>query len=243
MTQMGDSIRRRSGRGAGRGQGDEPGTRTRRRTGTGGPSLDWKRWILWGVGGAAFAFLLGWIVATQILFPKPALARDEVSVPDLTGMSLTEAREELANTQLEIGPVREMVHPNMRRGVVIAQDPVEGQTLRPGAEVGVAVSQGRARVTVPDLVGMPADAAVELARRVGFEIERVDEPTIEEAGSVLRVEPEPGRQVELPARLTVVVSAGGLAPPDTTPVVTEPIAPPVDENGKVLNEGFDAENE
>ena len=242
MTQMGDSIRRRRGRGARGGRGEQPATRTR----ADAPSLDWKRWILWGVGGAALAFVLGWVVATQILFPKPALARDEVAVPDLTGLSLTEAREQLAEARLEIGPVREMVHPTERRGVVVAQDPVEGQTLRPGSEVGVAVSQGRARVTVPDLVGMPADAALELARRVGFEPERVDEPTVEEAGTVLRTEPAAGDQAELPARLVLVVSAGGIAPPDTAPPVTEPIepdAPVVDESGKVLSEDFQAENE
>ena len=243
MTQMGDSIRRRSGRGSGRGGGKQPGTGTRTRTGSGGPSLDWKRWILGGLGGAAFAFLLGWILATQLFFPKPALARDEVAVPDLTGLTLTEARERLADARLEIGPVREMVHPEARRGVVVAQDPVEGQRLRPGAEVGVAVSQGRARVTVPDLAGMPADAALELARRIGFEPEREDEETIEPAGTVLRTDPAAGQQAELPASILVVVSAGGLAPPDTAPAVTEPIAPRTDEDGKVLSEGFDAETD
>ena len=238
---MGDSIRRRSGRGAGRGEGKPPRTRTGTRTRTGGAGLDWRRWILWGLGSAAFAFLLGWMVATQILFPKPALARDEVAVPDLTGLSLEEAREQLATARLDVGRVREMVHPNAQRGEVIAQDPVSGQRLRPGSEVRLAVSQGRARVTVPDLAGMPADAALELARRVGFEIERTDEPTVEEAGTVLRTEPAAGTQAELPMRLVVVVSAGGLAPPDTAPPITEPIDPAVTDDGKMLRDGIDAE--
>lgn len=239
MTQMGDSIRRRTGGGRPRAPRRPP--RERARAGA-GPSLDWKRWILWGLGAAAFAFLLGWVVATQILFPKPALARDEVAVPDLTGMTLAEAREELADARLEVGHVREMVHPEAARGEVIAQDPVSGQRLRPGGEVRVAVSQGRARVTVPDLVGMPIDAALELAQRIGFEAQRVDEPTIEEAGRVLRTEPTAGTQTELPARLVLVASAGGLAPPDTAPRVTEPIEPGGAAEGKVLRDDLEAES-
>ena len=236
MTQMGDSIRRRTGGGRPRGQRKPPRDRARA-----GPSLDWKRWILWGLGAAAFAFLLGWVVATQILFPKPALARDEVAVPDLTGMTLAEAQAELEDAGLEAGRVREMVHPDAARGEVIAQDPVSGQRLRPGGEVRLAVSQGRARVTVPDLVGMPIDAALELAQRVGFEPQRVDEPTIEEAGRVLRTEPVAGTQTELPARLVLVASGGGLAPPDTAPPVEQPIDPGSGPEGKVLRDDLEAE--
>ena len=236
MTQMGDSIRRRTGGGRPRGE-----RKPRRARAGAGPSLDWKRWLLWGLGAATFAFLLGWIVATQILFPKPALARDEVAVPDLAGMTLAEAEEELANARLEVGRVREMAHPDAARGEVVAQDPVSGQRLRPGGEVRLAVSRGRARVTVPDLVGMPIDAALELARRVGFEPQRVDEPTIEEAGTVLRTEPAAGGQTELPARLVLVASAGGLAPPDTAPPVTDPIDPRGEAMGKVLRDDLDAE--
>lgn len=222
---MGDSIRRR--RGWRRGRGDEPGTGTR--TG-GGHGLDLKRWILGGIGGAALAFLLGWLIATQLMFPKPALAGDEVMVPDLTGISVDQARAELALQQLEVGRLLEMVHPEAERGVVVAQDPIPGMRLRPGAEVRLAVSRGRARATVPDLVGMPADAAIELAQRIGFEIERQDEPTIEAAGTVLRTRPVAGQQLEVPAPLTIVVSAGGLAPPDTAPAAADSGLVPQDLN-------------
>jgi hypothetical protein len=224
---MGDSIRRR--RGWRRGRRDEPGTGTP--TGTrGGDKLDLKRWILGGIGGAALAFLLGWLIATQLMFPKPALAGDEVMVPELAGLTLDQARAELAMQQLEVGRLVEMVHPDAPRGAVVAQDPIPGMRLRPGAEVRLAVSRGRARATVPDLVGMPADAAIELAQRIGFEVERQDEPTIEEAGTVLRTRPAAGQQVEVPAPLTIVVSAGGLAPPDTAPAVPDSGLVPQDRN-------------
>ncbi|HEX6590204.1 MAG TPA: PASTA domain-containing protein [Longimicrobiales bacterium] len=240
MTQMGDSIRRR--RGPGRRRKDLPDGGGG--TGAGGGAahgLDLKRWILGGVGGAALAFLLGWLIATQIMFPKPALAGDEVAVPDMAGLTLDQARTELSSTRLEPGDVLEMVHPEAERGVVIAQDPIPGMLLRPGAEVRLAVSRGRARATVPALVGMPADAAIELARRVGFEPSRVDEPTIEEAGVVLRTNPAAGQQMEVPAAITIVVSAGGLAPPDTTPVAPDSglVTPQPEEQG----DAFDIEGD
>lgn len=212
MTSMGDSIRRRRGR---------PPRAREARTGDGtvgaGAPLRWSRWILGGLGGAALAFGIGYLLAVLVLFPKPALARDEVAVPDLGGMTVDEVRSELRVSQLRIGSVRELVHPTAQPGDVVAQDPLAGQRLRPGAEVHLAVSRGRARVTVPDLSGMPADAGLELAARVGFATERVDEPTLESAGTVLRTEPAAGAQVELPARLRVVVSAGGIEPVDSTP--------------------------
>lgn len=231
---MGDSIRRRSGRG--RGKGARPGTRTGARSGTGVPALDYRRWAMWVGGGAVFAFLLGWLIATQILFPRPALARDEVAVPNLTGLSVEEAREQLSDARLELGRVREMVHPDARRGGVIAQDPVSGQRLRPGAQVSVAVSQGRPRVTVPELTGMPIDAALALAERIGFETEQVEEATVEEAGRVLRTNPAAGQSADLPATLVIVVSAGGLAAPEAAPRAIDSAEgePARDASGKIL---------
>jgi len=234
---MGDSIRRRTGRGARRGQRKQARAHTRARAGE--PSLDLKRWVLAGLGGALLAFVFGWLLATQVLFPKPALARDEVAVPDLTGLDLEEARAELASLRLEVGTIRELTHPNADRGAVVAQDPIGGQRLRPGAEVRLAVSEGRPRVTVPDLAGVPVDEAMELARRVGFETERAEEPSVEPAGRVLRTRPPAGQQIELPARLTIVVSAGGIVPPEPTPGAIDSSAPGVEESGNVTREGID----
>jgi len=236
MTRMGDSIRRRSG---GRRPRDGKPPRERGRVAGTGSALDVKKWLLAGLGGAVAAFGAGWLVAVFVLFPKPALARDEVAVPDLTGLSVEQARAQLSSMRLELGDARELVHPTADPGAIVAQDPLAGQRLRPGAEVAVAISRGRARVTVPDLVGMPADAALELARRVGFDTERMEEPTVEEAGRVLRTRPAAGERAELPARLVLVVSAGGLAPPDTAPAVTDSAAPP-DESGKILSGAHEA---
>jgi len=241
MTRMGDSIRRRSGGGRSRAARRSPRDGTRPREGGGESSLDLRTWLLAGLGGAAAAFAAGWLIAVFVVFPKPALARDEVAVPDLTGLSVDEARTRLGAMRLEVGRVREMVHATAAPGAIIAQDPLGGQRLRPGAEVGLAVSRGRARVTVPDVVGMPADAAIELARRLGFATERMEEPTVEAAGRVLRTRPAGGTQAELPARLLLVVSAGGLAPPDTA--MAPDTGPRVDERGKMLSEGTEPDSD
>ncbi len=213
MTNMGDSIRRRQG---GRPRAKKPAVAGTRARGAAGPELTWWHWIAGGLGGALAAFGIGYLFAVFVLFPKPALARDEVAVPELQGMSVEEARDELSQAQLVVGNVSEMVHPSARAGDIVAQDPLAGQRLRPGAVVHVAVSRGRARVSVPSLEGMPADAAIELAQRVGFEVERVEEAS-EVAGTVLRTEPAGGTQSELPARLRVFVGDGSIVPVDTTP--------------------------
>src|SRR5688572_3336399 len=98
MTNMGDSIRRRQG---GRPRAKKPAAAGRRR-GAGAPPLTWWRWIAGGVAGALAAFGIGYLCAVFVLFPKPALARDEVAVPELQGLTVEEARDQLAATQLEI---------------------------------------------------------------------------------------------------------------------------------------------
>mgnify|MGYP006199818483 CR=1 FL=1 len=51
------------------------------------------------VMGVALAFALGWGIAVFVIFPKPALARDEVAVPSLTGLTMEGAREELGDME------------------------------------------------------------------------------------------------------------------------------------------------
>jgi penicillin-binding protein 1A len=66
----------------------------------------------------------------------------------------------------------EIVHRPSRRyppNYVTAQDPPAGSAVRPGSTVTLTVANGRPRVvTVPSVLGLPADRAVAVLREAGF---------------------------------------------------------------------------
>lgn len=171
------------------------------------------RWMLGGLLGGAAAFGIGYLIAVLVLFPRPALAGDEVAVPDLTGQTLADARAALNDQDLTTGEVRGLAHPTVPRGVVVAQSPLAGQRLGPGAAVRLAVSTGPATVVVPDLTGLPFPSARELAERIGLQVARRNEISMEAApGTVLRTEPGAGDEVAAESRVTLVVSEAVPAP-------------------------------
>lgn len=185
-----------------------------------GPPLRWSRWIPGGLAAVLLSFGTGYATAVFVLFPVPEAAAGgeaAVVVPRLVGRDRAAAEQELQSRGLVLGEVVELPHPSEREGTVIAQAPLAIQQLRPGAAVRIAVSAGRARALVPDIVGLPAEDGVALARRLGFGVERREENAPGPAGVILRVVPAPGRERELPAEITLVVSVPMpvVAAPDT----------------------------
>jgi beta-lactam-binding protein with PASTA domain len=193
--------------------------------------LSWARWLLGGLGVAIASFFIGWLLAVRVLFPAPPVTTDGVAAPSLVGTTLAEASRRLALEGLVLGDHTEIPHPVEAQGVVTAQSPLPGQQLRPGAAVDVAISAGRPRALVPNLVGLDGERAVELLERLGFRAERRVEDALDPEGRVIRLEPAPGTERELPSLVTVVVSTG---PPEPEPMDTlppygpQPFEPPPD---------------
>ena len=82
-----------------------------------------------------------------------------VTVPDVTGMSLSEAEAALTAASLAAGSVSEEFSDTVPQGSVISQDPVAGTSVPASTGVNLVVSLGVHVVTVPDVVGLsPTDA-------------------------------------------------------------------------------------
>jgi beta-lactam-binding protein with PASTA domain len=202
---LGDSLKRRSGR-AEEAASDAPDSATRWRV---------RHWLAL-LAALTLPFVAGYAVAVRVLFPPPAVAAAGISVPTLVGKALETAEQEADS--LSLGPleVMQLPSPTEAVGIVIAQSPLAGQQMRSGARIRVAVSTGRPRVLVPDVVGFPVERAASLLSRLGFQVQRNDTESSEPRGQVLSVDPEPGTRLELPARVVITVSQGPPAtPPDT----------------------------
>jgi beta-lactam-binding protein with PASTA domain len=201
---LGDSLRRRQG-------GLKAKTPGKRGVG---------RKLLIGVPLALLVpFAIGYLVAILLIFPPREIAAAGIAVPDLTGRTEADANRELRALGLALLEVSEQPHPEVSAGRVIAQSPVAGQQLRSGAGVRVALSAGRPRAIVPNVLGFMAERAQSMIQRSGFRVTTQTQESTAPVGRVIRSDPLPGEERELPATVTLFISAGLPTPPPDTGVI------------------------
>jgi len=166
---------------------------------------------------AALAFGIGYLLTALVLFPATDGDRI-VSVPDVRGATLDDARRTLAAVDLTLERGSVLPHPHTPEGSVLAQSPLPGQETVAGTPVRVTISAGAARRTIPNLDGMPADGAARALEAAGFEVVFDEVEHDRPAGTVLAVQPSPGSQVQVPTTVRLRISTG--PPHVTVPDVT-----------------------
>jgi serine/threonine-protein kinase len=135
-------------------------------------------------------------------------------VPLVGGLPADEAADRLREAGFKSEQRREFSD-DVRRGRVIETTPPEGSTARKGSTVTLAVSRGKERAAVPDVVGRPRDEAERLLQDAGFKTAVSEEESEDEdPGTVLRQEPAAGTQVAQGATVDLVVAKA----PEEVPV-------------------------
>jgi serine/threonine-protein kinase len=163
-----------------------------------------------------FGWLTGYLVSTRVLFPAPPPPGDLFEVPDLRGLALVTARERLAGSRLELGPIDSLQHPSVAESLILGQSPLPGQIARAGSPVRLTVSLGPQRRAVPDVVRLDADRARIVLQTSGFLVSTDSVESELPRGRVVEVSPPPDSMVALPVRVTLRVSRG-------PPVITMPL--------------------
>ena len=172
-----------------------------------------RRRVLAVVGGA---FVFGYLFAALFFFPGWG-RRAIVTVPDMRGRPLAQARRLADRAGLEIERGTTLAHPTVRRGAVLAQDPLPGQETTRGDAVRVTLSAGPDRRPVPPVAGLLGEQAHKLLLRTGFQV-RLDSVVDERpAGRIVAVEPESGTVLPLPASVLLRISRGPPPPPPPAP--------------------------
>ncbi len=137
---------------------------------------------------------------------------EAVSVPNLYGSSVAEARSLLSDAGLELGEVSETETGELEEGLILSQSQSGGATAEPGTAIDVTVSAGPAPVTVPDVLGEQViDAQRELGDQ-GFGYTTQGVQSSESAGTVLSTDPGAGTEVEPGARIAISYSLGAPEP-------------------------------
>lgn len=143
--------------------------------------------------------------------------REMVTVPDLTGLTLSRAREEISRLGLVLEEVRES-DPEQPPGVVIRQSPGAGGQVTRGTTILVVVSSGPGTKELPDLRGMPRAEAEKVLSDLGFSLvvggTRPDASLPED--SILEQAPSAGTLLDAGTKVRVILSLGrqGLVAPE-----------------------------
>lgn len=97
----------------------------------------------------------------------------EVTVPDLTHMTIAEASHRAASAGLRLRLENKFYSPDTPAGMVLAQFPAPGTIVRREWPVRVTESLGTQQVAIPDLMGQGERAASIHLRQLGLELETV----------------------------------------------------------------------
>jgi beta-lactam-binding protein with PASTA domain/tRNA A-37 threonylcarbamoyl transferase component Bud32 len=131
------------------------------------------------------------------------------TVPDLSGKTEPEAVNALQQAGFIIGARKFTNSADVAAGLVITQDPAAGTTADRGTPVNFSVSKGKAKGTVPDVVGKSRATAISLIQNAGFTAQASKEysDTVAE-DQVIRQSPDPGSSADAGATVKFVVSRG-----------------------------------
>lgn len=141
-------------------------------------------------------------------------------VPDLEGISLTEAREKVDKQGWQIQIEGEIYHPKVPEGIIISQRPGVGEKLPRGSNIFVSISMGKPRVEVPQLSGLTLSRAKVLLeeRKLGWIVQdSVNSDTVPK-DVVVSQDPKAGENVSPGRKIFLTISLGSekMEVPDLT---------------------------
>lgn len=132
----------------------------------------------------------------------------ETIVPEVTGLSLTEAKEKLEAVDLQArmaGSVYESKYPE---GAVVSQRPEGGRRVKVGRTVNLMLSSGKRKVVAPNLLGRTlsqVDAVLSAAELRLGEVRFERNQSVDE-GIILAQEPLAGEEVEMGGSVDLLVA-------------------------------------
>jgi len=132
-----------------------------------------------------------------------------VTVPDLAGMTVTDAKTAVAGAGLRLGTVTDEPSSEQPQGTVLAQTPKAGAEADEGSSVDVVVAAAATRA-VPNVMGLSQAAATAAITDAGFALGAVSAVYDESApaGQVVDQAPAAGTQLLPNSQVAITVSQG-----------------------------------
>mgnify|MGYP001002545046 FL=1 len=186
-----------------------------------GSSRRWGVWVLLILlliaAGVGIGFLIKNTTAGHST-PTPSATATAAPVPDVAGMSESDARSAIEGSGLKFVKGDDVASDTVESGKAVSSDPGAGASVLLGGEVTVHFSSGSAMVEVPDVTGMSqseARSSIEGAGLVWGDVLTEDSASTS-AGQVIRTDPGAGTSVERGETVSVVISSGRTTVPQIT---------------------------
>ncbi|AQW22015.1 serine/threonine protein kinase [Lentilactobacillus curieae] len=126
-----------------------------------------RRWIILGI---VLLLLIG--LGTLI-----ATANGSTHVPQVSGLTETDAKEKITDAKLKVGKVRYKNSYSVDKNRVISSDPDEGQKVDKQSKVDLVISSGIRMVRLDNYVGQSFNSVSAKLKNEGFKIKRRNAPS------------------------------------------------------------------
>ncbi|WP_080800650.1 PASTA domain-containing protein [Arabiibacter massiliensis] len=145
---------------------------------------------------------------------------EQVAVPDLTGMTQTQAEDALAKAKLVSKAEDPVYKGDVDPGRIFSQSVAAGTKADAGTTVSFTVALGKEVAAVPSVIGKARDAAVAALTDAGFNVDVVEAyHASAAAGTVSSQNPNPKIQCVKGTTVTLLVSKGPApSPKEQVPV-------------------------
>ncbi len=166
-----------------------------------------------GLKASLFGLIALFVLVTVVMFfisMKMMNKTDDITIPDVMGMTREEARRTAAEKGIQFIDEGEEPSENYEIGRVCSEVPPGGTRVEKSkAKIQVKFSSGVDRRVVPDLVGLGLRDAKDSAESEGFEVEvktRYDDDV--KKGMVITQTPAADTRVKPDTKMTIFVSKG-----------------------------------
>ena len=124
--------------------------------------------------------------------------RAPVTVPDVVGKNVAEARQTLEAKGLTVAVITK--DSDQPKDEVLAQDPPDGAGVERGARITLTISEGPPFVLMPEVRGRSAEEATQILQGLGLSVRQFG------GGTVRLQNPEPGQQLAPGSEVTILAT-------------------------------------
>ena len=198
-----------------------------------------KRWPLIVFLLVLLALLVAGVVAAMQLFDSPET--EQVTVPQVTNMTLRAAERRLEGEGLKVGAVTQENSDEVDQGRVLEQNPEPGESADSGSDVDLVISAGSEMVTMPDVLGLSERDATAQLSELGLNVNPESQESDEPEGIVVNTEPRPATEVQAGSTVTIYVSTGPAEVPNVVGMDEDAARAAIEDAGFVVDVSYDEE--
>ena len=155
-----------------------------------------------------------------------AVGPDTVDAPNFKNMTMDKARQAAEDAGLKVVEAESKYSEDVAEGKIISQSPAAGDPVKPGTTIEVVTSRGSELTTVPNVIGMTEEKAIDKLQSEGFgaDVKAREYSDKQGEGRVMKQDPL-NDKVKPGATVQITISKGPEPEPEPDPKPEQPTNP------------------